>query len=166
MLLMWEDPVTYGTAESYYVGNYDDESDLQTLGEYPYAGRYRMLYNMVWRDFSSGKLKLEPMPLNTYVVDNVIPIIMEARYISWEKTRAALKGIKEKEDAAEMNKIEEAMRSASVAFKGPVSYARQGCRTHFLDKKVEAMTRNWNKMVTNARMLGRGLSAHTSNPTV
>ena len=62
--------------------------------------------------------------------------------------------------------IEDAMRDAKLAFKGPVSYARQGCRTHLIDKKIEQMTRNWNRMVTNAKTLGRGLSAHSENPTI
>jgi len=125
-----------------------------------------MLYNMCWRDMSSGKMKIEAMPLNSFILDTVVPIILEARDISWEKTQAALKGLKEKEDAADLATVEDCMRDASVAFKGPVSYARQGCRTHFLDKKVESMTRNWNRMVTNAKNLGRGLSSHSSDPTI
>jgi hypothetical protein len=166
MLLQWQDSTVFGTPESYYVANYDDESGMQDLGEYPYSGRYVLLYNMVWRDFSSGKLRLEGMPLNSFILDSIIPIILEARDISWAKTQAALKGIKEKEEADDLNMVEDAMRDASVAFKGPTSYARQGCRTHFLDKKVEQMSRNWNRMVTNARTLGRGLSSHSVDPTI
>ena len=166
MLMQWEDAVVYGSPESFYVGNIDEDTGLQNLGEYPYAGRYRMLYNMCWRDMSSGKMRIESMPLNSFILDTVVPIIMEARNISWEKTQAALKGIKEKEDAADTAMIEDAMRSSSVAFKGPVSYARQGCRTHFLDKRVENLTRNWNRMITNAKFLGRGLSSHQSDPTI
>ena len=166
ILLQWEDATTYGTPESYYVSTHDDATGLQDLGEYAYFGRYRMLYNMCWRDMSQGKMRIEAMPLNSFVLDTVVPIILEAREISWEKTQAALKGIKEKEEIDDLNMVEDAMRDASVAFKGPTSYARQGCRTHFLDKKVEQMSRNWNKMVTNAKTLGRGLSSHTVDPTI
>lgn len=157
-LLQWEDATVYGTPESYYVANYDEETGMQDLGEYPYKGKYKLLYNMCWRDFSQGSMKVEAMPLNSYILDTIVPIIMEARDISWERTKATLKDLKEKEDQADMNRIEDAMRDASLAFKGPVSYARQGCRTSIIDKKVEEMSRNWNKMVTNARTLGRGLS--------
>ncbi len=166
ILMQWEDAVVYGTPESYYVGNYDEETGMQDLGEYPYSGRYRMLYNMCWRDMSSGKMKIEAMPLNSFILNTVVPIIREARNISYEKTMAAMKEIKEREDAADLTTVEDAMRDASVAFKGPVSYAKQGCRTHFLDKKVEAMSRNWNRMVTNAKTLGRGLSVHQTDPTL
>jgi hypothetical protein len=165
-LLQWEDATTYGTPESYYVSMYDEETGMQDLGEYPYSGRYRMLYNMCWRDMSSGKMKIEAMPLNSFILETVVPIILEARDISYEKSMATMKAIKEKEDAADVNMVEDAMRDAQLAFKGPVSYARQGCRTSLIDKKVEQMSRHWNKMVTNARTLGRGLSSHSVDPTI
>jgi len=165
-LLQWTDALDYGTPESYYVANHDDETGLQDLAEYPYSGRYKLLYNMSWRDMKNGKMRIEAMPLNSFVLSIVIPIILEARDISMQRTMEAMKGIKEQEDKADIAMIEDAMRDASVAFKGPVSYARQGCRTHFLDKKVEAMTRNWNRMITNAKQLGRGLSSHAADPTI
>ena len=166
MLMQWQDAIAYGTPESYYVGNWDEDTSLQTLGEYPYSGKYTLLYNMCWRDMQNGKMHIEAMPLNSFVLDTIVPIIMQSKEISYEKTMAALKEQKGKDDAADLAMIEDVMRDAKMAFKGPVSYARQGCRTSIIDRKVEAMTRNWNKMVTNARSLGRGLSAHSENPTV
>ena len=164
-LLQWKPAIHFGTPESFYVSMLDEDTNLSDLGEYPYSGKYQLLYNMCWRDMSSGKMRIEAMPLNSFILNTVVPIILEARDISWEKTKAALKGLKEEEDKRDADMVEDAMRDASVAFKGPVSYARQGCRTHFLDKKMESMTRNWNKMITNARQLGRGLSSHASDPT-
>jgi hypothetical protein len=166
LLLQWEDAVVYGTPESYYVANYDEETGMQDLGEYPYHGRYRMLYNMCWRDISQGRMHIEMMPLNSYILDTIVPIIMEARDISWERTQAALKGIKEKEDQDDMNMIEDLMRDSQLAFKGPVSYARQGCRTSIIDRKVEQMTRHLNKIVNNAQTLGRGLSAQAEDSAI
>lgn len=165
-LLQWDDAVVYGTPETFYVGNYDQESDLQSLGEYPYSGKYRLLYNMCWRDLSQGKMKIEAMPLNSFILNTVVPIIMSAKDISWEKTQAALKAQKEADDTADTLMIEDAMRDAKLPFKGPASYARQGCRTWHIDKKIEGMTRHLNRMTTNARTLGRGLSTHSENPTV
>jgi hypothetical protein len=166
LLMQWDDAIVYGTPESYYATNCDDETGMQDLGEYPYSGRYRVLYNMCWRDMSEGKMKIEAMPLNSFILNTVVPIILEARDISWERTQAALKGIKEKEDAADLAMVEDAMRDAKLAFKGPVSYARQGCRTSLIDKKVEQMSRHWNAMVTNARALGRGLSSQAEASSV
>jgi hypothetical protein len=158
MLMQWEDAVVYGTPESYYVANYDAETNLQDLGEYPYQGKYKLLYNLCWRDMSQGKMKIEAMPLNSFLIDTVVPIIIAAKDIALVKVKEAVRLQKEKDDQADVNLIEDAMRDASLSFKGPVSYARQGCRTSLIDKKVEQMTRHWNSMVTNAKSLGRGLS--------
>lgn len=159
LLLQWADATHYGTPESYYVSTHDDETEMQDLGEYPYFGRYKLLYNMCWRDMSQGKMRVEGMELNTFVLDTIVPIIMEAKEISRDQTLAAMKGLKEKEDQDDLAMVEDCMRDAKMAFKGPVSYARQGCRTSIIDRKVEQMTHHWNKMVSNARMLGKGLSA-------
>ena len=164
MLLQWQPPETFGSPESFYVGNYDPDTDLQTLGEYCYKGKYVLLYNMCWRDMQNGKMNIEAMPLNSFVLDTVVPIIMQAKEISYAKTMAALKEQKDKDDAADLAMIEDCMRDAKLAFKGPVSYARQGCHTSIIDRKVEQLTRNWNKIVTNARSLGRGLSQRGDMP--
>jgi hypothetical protein len=166
MLMQWQPAVNFGTPESFYVAGLDEESGLQTLGEYAYSGKYVLLYNMCWRDMQNGKMYVESMPLNSQILDLIVPIIVQAKDISFEKTKAALKEMKEKDDAADLAIIEDAMRDAALAFKGPTSYARQGCRTWHIDKKMEQMTRQWNKMITNARSLGRGLSAHSENPTI
>jgi hypothetical protein len=153
MLMQWMDATVYGTPETWYVSTHDDETELQDLGEFPYFGRYKLLYNMSWRSMVNGKFVIEAMPLN------IVPIILEAKEISRDQTLAAMKGLKEKEDQADLNMIEDCMRDAKMAFKGPVSYARQGCRTSIIDRKVEQMTHHWNHMVSNARMLGKGLSS-------
>jgi hypothetical protein len=166
-LLQWHRAEEYGTPESYYVMNYDFESDLQTLGEYPYSGRYQMLYNLRWCEMQNGKMQFEAMPLNTFLLDTVVPIIVQAKDISWEKTKAVMLDLKEKEDQADINMIEDVMRSSALPFHGAaVSYQKQGCRTALVDKKIEAMTRNWNAMMRNARTLGRGLNGMDQNTTM
>jgi hypothetical protein len=165
-LLQWHPAVHYGTPESYYVSTHDEETNLKDLGEYPYSGRYRLLYNMSYRSVINGKFQIEAMPLNSFVLDEVIPIILEAKDISYEQTMAAMKGLKEAEDKADTDMIEDVMRDSKLAFKGPVSYARQGCRTSLIDKKMEQMSRHLNKMSANARMLGKGMSAQAEDSAV
>jgi hypothetical protein len=166
-LLQWHPASHYGTPESYYVMNYDPQTGLQDLGEYPYSGRYEVLYNLRWSERRGNKLFFEAMPLNSFLLETVIPIITQAKDISWEKTKAALQDQKDKEDRADISMIEDVMHDNKVPFGGnPVSYTKQGCRTSLIDKKVEMMTRNMNKIMFNAKTLGRGLSSHSSNPTV
>jgi hypothetical protein len=106
------------------------------------------------------------MPLNSFLLDTVIPIIVQAKDVSWEQTKAALRDQKEKEDQADLDMIADVMQSNAVPFHGnAVSYQKQGCRTSLVDKKIESMTRNWNKIMTNTRSLGRGLNGiDQSNP--
>lgn len=158
LLLQWHDAVEYGSPETYYVATHDEESNLYDTGEYPYSGRYVTLFNMSHRMMVDGKFIIEHMPLNSFILDQVIPIIQEAKEISYEKYMAAQRGLKEKEDKADLDMIEDCMRDSKVAFKGPTSYARQGCRTHYIDKRVEQMQRNINTMLANARVLGKGMS--------
>lgn len=159
MLMQWQDPLEYGSPEFYYVLNYNEETGLQDLGEYPYQGRYRLLYSLRWSEMRDGKLFFESMPLNSFLLETVVPIIQQAKEISWEKTKAAMLDLKAKEDAADIGMIEDVMRSSALPFGGnAVSYQKQGCRTALVDKKIEAMTRSWNRMMTNARALGRGLN--------
>lgn len=154
-LMQWHDAHEYGTPEMYYVQNLDEDTQLQTLGEYPYKGRYQMLYNLRWTEMRDKELYFEAMPLNSYLLETVVPIIMAAKDISWEKTKAALQDIKEREDAKDVAQIEDIMRANALPFHGsPVSYGKQGCRTSLVDKKIEAMQRNWNTIMKRTSDLG------------
>lgn len=158
-IIQWHDGLEYGTPEMYYVQNYDADTHLQTLGEYPYSGRYQLLYNLRWTERRGSRLHFEAMPLNALLLDMIVPIVTAAKDIGVEKVRAAVQDIKDREDAADLDTIEDAMRSSALAFRGnPVSYQKQGCRTALIDKKIESMQKNWNAMMTRASKLGRGLT--------
>jgi len=167
VLLQWHPAIQYGTPESYYVHNYDVQTGLQDIGEYPYSGRYQVLYNLRWSERRGNKLHFEAMPLNTFLLNTVLPIILQAKDISWEQTKAALEDQKAKEDKADTDMIEAVMHDNKVPFKGnPVSYSKQGCRTSLIDKKMEQMLHSWNNIMQNAKTLGKGLSSHKADPTV
>ena len=159
MLLQWHPSEHYGTPEMWYMQNYDEASGLQTLGEYPYRGKYELLYNLRWSEKRGNTLYFEAMPLNSFLLRTVVPIIIAAKGISYEKTKAALLDQRAREDAIDVNNIEDVMRTSALPFKGaPVSYTKQGCRTSLVDKKIEQMTRNWNQIQRTAKSLGKGLS--------
>jgi hypothetical protein len=166
-LLQWQSPEEYSTPEGYYLTNYDDETGLQTLGEFPYTGRYRLLYSLRWTEKRGNALHFEAMPLSSLLLRTIVPIIMDAKDISREKTMATLKELEEREKATDLAQIEDRMRSNALPFHGnAVSYGKQGCRTSLVDKRIEQMTRNWGRMMTNVKALGRGLSSYSENPTV
>jgi hypothetical protein len=155
-LLQWQDPIVYGTPELYYVQNYDPDTGLQTLGEYPYHGRYRLLYNLRWMERQpNGTIRFEAMPLNSFLINTIVPIIMAAREISHVQVMAAMRDLHEVEEKNNLSRIEDVIRDRALPFKGaPVSYQRQGCRTSLVDKKIEQMLRYMNKMSYRASSLG------------
>ena len=154
-LLQWHSPAEYGTPEMFYINNLDPDTQLQTLGEYPYSGRYQMLYNLRWTEMRGKELFFEAMPLNSYLLDTVVPIIIAAKDISFEKYKAVMQDIKEREDARDTAMIEDIMRASALPFKGsPVSYGKQGCRTSLVDKKLEAMQRQWTTIMKRTSDLG------------
>src|SRR5580700_11188244 len=49
-ILEWHAPEEYGSPTLYYIQNYDEPTGLQTLGEFPYQGRYEVLYTLVSKE--------------------------------------------------------------------------------------------------------------------
>jgi len=160
-LIQWHPAIHYGTPELYYVQNFDQDTGLQILAEYPYFGKYELLYNLRWTEHVGNRLVFESMPLNSFLLDTVVPIITQAKEISWEETKAAMLDQKAKEDQADIDMIADVMQSNAIPFHGnAVSYQKQGCRTSLVDKKIESMQRHWNRIMQTTSKLGRGLSAH------
>jgi hypothetical protein len=160
-LIQWHPAVHYGTPELYYVQNFDQDTGLQILGEFPYFGKYELLYNLRWTEHVGNRLVFESMPLNSFLLDTVVPIIVQAKEISWEETKAAMLDQKAKEDQADIDMIADVMQSNAIPFHGnAVSYQKQGCRTSLVDKKIESMQRHWNRIMQTTSKLGRGLSAY------
>jgi hypothetical protein len=163
-LAQWHSPIEYGTPEQYYVMNYDVDNDLQTLGEFPYSGRYQLLYSLRYVERRGSGLHTEVMPLNAYLLDTIVPIILQAKSIGWEKTKLAMQDMKAREDARDVNKIEDVMRDKAMPFRySKVAFNKQGCRTDVIDKKIESMTRNWNQIISNAKSFTKGMQSRTQN---
>ena len=158
-LLQWHSPEEYGTPEFYYVQNWDENTGLQTLGEFPYSGRYQLLYSLNYVERRGDVLHTEIMPLNSYLLDTIIPVIKQAKSIGWEKTKAVMMEMKEREDQIEINRIEDVMRDKAVPFRyGKVSFNRQGCTTNEVDQKMVSMQKNWLQIQRRAKSFNKGIS--------
>jgi hypothetical protein len=159
---MWHHPDEYGTPESWYIQNYDEETGLQILGEFPYDGKVELLYPMRYREMVDGNLHLEIMPLSDYVLDTIVPIILDAQDISIEKQRAAILEQKAREEEAKVSSVEARLRETATAFgTNEVSYTRQGIRTPAIDAKVQSMTRRWDEISRRAKDLRKGFTTRT-----
>jgi hypothetical protein len=158
MILQWHRPEEYGTPESYYVNNHDDQSGLQTMGEYPYRGRYEILFNLIHREMANGALKIYRMELNPMLIDRIIPLVVSAKEISIEKDMAARIANREREEQESENKIEAIVKNAHPAFDGgKISFARQGVRNSLIDKKMLELARSWSQTMGGMKKSGTGM---------
>ena len=158
-LLQWHDAIEYGTPESYYVQHYDADSGLQLLGEYPYFGRYEVLFNLRWHEFDNGKLSLHTMPLSMTTIERVIPVVLMARGISWMKTKAAAEELRRREEEEKTRMVERHLQDNAPAFNGSsVSFTRQGVRSTEIDKRMIEMQRMWNQLARAAKEMPKGMS--------
>lgn len=151
-LFQWHSPEEYGSPEYYYISNYDETTGLQQLGEYPYSGRYELMYHLRWHEVEDGKLTFHTMPLNNSVFDRVAQIVQIAKDISVEKIKAAYLAAKEAEKEENRLDIERHLRDHELPFAGSsVSFTRQGIRSTVIDKKMMDMQRRWSQLANSAK---------------
>lgn len=160
VLKQWKPPEIYGTPGMYFLENRDEATGLQILGDYPWRGRYETLQPLVWRGLVNGRMVVEHMPLNSMLLDLVIPIAIRAKGVTIAQKKAALDLMEEKKNRDQVRSIEARKHDAKMAFTGPVSYSRQGCRTSLVDQRVYAMQKHWNQAL--AKWKGRGLGISVS----
>lgn len=157
-LMQWNPPEKYGTPESYYVQNCDEQTNLQILGEYPYSGRYEVVMPFIWKGMVNGRLVVEHLPLSSFLIDAIVPIIKESRDIPNAKKRAVLLARKEAADREQTSQIEARLRDAYPAF-GTASRSAASLECNSLvQKKAEAIEKHWKRAVGVIRQRGRGLS--------
>jgi len=120
--------------------------------------RYEVVQPFRWAGIVNGKLVREFMPLNSVIIDKVIPIIRQSQDVSYWQRWLALRAERERIEKAREDRIEANIRNASP-WAGPVSFAAQRMRTSLIDKKIEAIKRNWDRAMYMQRILRRGHSA-------
>jgi hypothetical protein len=159
MLMQWYPPEHYGTPESYFVQNYDEGTGLQTLGEFPYTGRYEIVNTLTHKSMVNGELVVERMPLNSLIVDLVIPTILDAEDVSVAKRLILYQADRDREDEELTQKIANALAKGRLAFgRSPVSYGGQKHITSVLDKKMDSLRRNWSRAMDMAKNLNKGIT--------
>lgn len=140
----------FGTPGAYYVENYDMGSGLQTLGEYPYSGRYMTVFPLLTTEG-------EAVPLSPFIVNLLIPIILLAREITVDQKKAVLAEQRERKRQAEITLIEDSLKNARPAFGEIRSAAGLGC-VSVVQRKMEAIEQYWQTGIEMIRRQGKGLS--------
>ena len=154
-LRQWMPAEFWDTSAKWYAENFDPSCGLQILGGYPYSGRYVTIFPLVYKD---GK-QVEIMPLNSFVVDVLVPIVVMAKEITELQKRAVIAENKARKEAQRVSKIEDSLRNAYPALGEIRSAAGLSCLS-VVQKKVEAIERYWQTGVDFCRQHGRGLSVN------
>lgn len=98
MILEWHPPSDYNTDAVYYYENRDDATGLQTLGEYPYKGRYEVAFKLVSQEVRNGRLTINYYHLDGMVLDLLIPAIVEAQRMTMRERLLAIRNMQEQEE--------------------------------------------------------------------
>lgn len=160
MILRWKDPSHYGSPDLFYSNTYLDGQDVYFMGEYPWKGRYEILYQMYSKEFKDGELVIDALPLNHTFIDKIIPLLIEAQYLTAYERQAAKQLAKEFERKKEVEELADRMMNDLPAWYGPVSYAHQGCRTSVLDRMMGKIQRKWDQMCRGGRpVFAKGMMA-------
>jgi hypothetical protein len=89
------------------------------------------------------------------ILDLAVPIILKAKEATFLQRKFAIQEMEARKDRDQLRSVEARRHDANMAFRGPVSFARQGCRTSLVDQKVYAIQKHWDQAMRT--MKGRGL---------
>jgi hypothetical protein len=139
----------FGSPAYYYAVNFDPSCNMQILGEYPYSGRYMTTFPLVSKDGFA-------MPLNSWLVDFVIPMIVWAKQISLLQKRAVIAERRAREKQNRTNEIADIIMSAKGL--GEIRSAEGLSCVSALQKKMESIERYWASGCDFVRKQGKGFS--------
>jgi len=163
MIMNWKPAACYGSPDTYYAntwiatktagedGGFDSFDGFYVTAEYPWKGRYEIVVPLMHKEFIDGKLVIEHLPLNHYLIDVIIPLIVASQELTMEEREAAKQAEEEAEQKRLGQQIEDMMMDRLPAWYGPVSFSRQGCRTSLLDKKMHEIQQQWNRLARYGR---------------
>jgi hypothetical protein len=145
-ILIWKPPESYGSPETWYMANYDQESRLCLLGPYPETGRYEVLIPLMSKAYVAGQLVIDAMPLNYSIIDMIIPLLVKSLELTELERQVAMEQEEEEENARLVQEIADRMTSALPSFYGPTSYSGQQNRTALIDRKMAEVERVWRSL--------------------
>jgi hypothetical protein len=150
-LMRWKPASFYGSPASYYRNTWDAVSRLYITGEYPWKGRYEPVQPFMSRELVNGKMVIEHLELNHFLIDRIIPMMQAFQQLTAAEQEAAKKYEQEETKRREVELIAEQMKENLPAFINPVSYSLQGCHTSVIDKKMEQIQKVWNRLTVHGR---------------
>jgi hypothetical protein len=112
MILEWHPPEHYDTPGMYYFQNRDELTGLQILGEYPYTGRYEIAYRLQSAEFRNGRMEVQYYHLDGWLLDMLIPAILEGQKMDMKARLRKLREREEQEEAAADKRMDDMIHAA------------------------------------------------------
>jgi hypothetical protein len=174
VILRWKEPQFYGSPELYYAQTYlatrvasedptrpyDSTRGYYAAGEYPWTGRYEALYTLNSKEVVNGKLEVSFFPLCHFMIDTLIPMIVQFEHLSQQEKMAVRQAVQAAEEKKKTEEIADILEAGMPSFWGPVSFTGQGCRTSLLTRKMDQIERQWNALMNRGMkpMFSRGMA--------
>jgi hypothetical protein len=147
MLLEWDGPETFGGEALWFYIHRDETTGLCSLGPYPHKGRYKIAVKLIWTTFGDGKMDIDPWPLNSAIVNFVIPVILKARKDSIQRRRQVAASDK----AVAERKLDTALDALMKDSKRPMLLPSK------IDDRIRLMEGQWGEWLRGHRpQLHRG----------
>ena len=146
VIMRWKAPIEYGSPRTYYAQTFDDFTGLHIMGEYPWRGRYEVMQPLISKEMVDGKLVITHFPLSHYLIDVLIPMMLQFQNLSEVEKAAAKQATFEAEEKEKSDLLAEKMAEDMPRWWGPTSYSRQGIRTSLLDRKMHEIQKVWDRL--------------------
>ena len=171
VILRWHAPFEYGSPAAYYMNTWmpvntnrqgmaQDKETPQgyyVTGEYPWKGRYEVVQPLISKEMVGNELVVTHFPLTHYLIDVLIPMIENFRRLSKEEQEAARAVARAMEEKQQTEFIADILEENMPTWWGPVSYSGRGIKTSYLDRKMAAIQRVWDREASKPQF-SRGMS--------
>lgn len=157
VIRVWNAPETYGSVALYY--HRECMNGRPVTGGYPYRGRYEILQPLCFSGIVNGKMIHRAVPLSSNILTAIIPVIKQAKKLSEAQRFIALQEMERLKEEEKVKQIADCMQDASPAYKGAVSFSRQGCKNSAVQQKMWQIEQNWKHAMKVISQFGRGYGA-------
>lgn len=151
MLMEWEAPERFGSEAIYYFLHRDESNGLSNLGPYPWRGRYQVALKLHWMSIEDGVMHFEPWPLNSLVIETIIPIVRAAKKDSLKRRRQFAEQEKLRADKKLRDQIEAVVHDS----KRPLLLPSK------IDDRIRLMEKQWAHWLKQPRRVHEGIQQVT-----
>ena len=135
---------------SWYQENRCPKTGLQLLGEYPHHGSYKVALPLVAKWFDGGELRVVAYPLDTEIVNMMVPVIQASMLLTMEAANRFMKDESERDEADWARICEDVYMDIKLS---PSAAASQ-----WIEDKLRKMERSFN--AANIMRLQRNRNLH------